>query len=154
MPQVGFEQMIPVLEREKTVHALDRAVTVIGISSSILSNSVLLVLYTSCVKWTHNGDNLCPSQHRIRDRILGASKQLCSRPVVSASLSVIKEEYLDANCYFWVLTRILVLICCLCWYPTYNGIQTGVRRHLCLKMAFSHPLDPDHEIVNSPRGTL
>jgi hypothetical protein len=30
MPQVGFEPMIPVLERAKTVHALDRAATVIG----------------------------------------------------------------------------------------------------------------------------
>jgi hypothetical protein len=30
MPQVGFEPTIPVLERAKTVHALDRAVTVIG----------------------------------------------------------------------------------------------------------------------------
>jgi hypothetical protein len=30
MPQVGFELMIPVLERAKTVYALDRAATVIG----------------------------------------------------------------------------------------------------------------------------
>jgi hypothetical protein len=30
MPQVGFEPTIPVFEREKTVHALDRPVTVIG----------------------------------------------------------------------------------------------------------------------------
>jgi hypothetical protein len=30
MPQVGFEPTIPVLERAKTVHALDCAVTVIG----------------------------------------------------------------------------------------------------------------------------
>jgi hypothetical protein len=30
MPWVGFEQTIPALERAKTVHALDRAVTVIG----------------------------------------------------------------------------------------------------------------------------
>jgi hypothetical protein len=30
MPQVGFEPMIPVFERAKTVHALDRAATVIG----------------------------------------------------------------------------------------------------------------------------
>jgi hypothetical protein len=30
MPQVGFEPTIPVFERAKTVHALDRAVTVIG----------------------------------------------------------------------------------------------------------------------------
>jgi hypothetical protein len=31
MPQVWFEPMIPVLERAKTVHALDRAATVIGL---------------------------------------------------------------------------------------------------------------------------
>jgi hypothetical protein len=30
MPQVGFELMIPVFERAKTVHALDRAASVIG----------------------------------------------------------------------------------------------------------------------------
>jgi hypothetical protein len=30
MPQVAFEPTISVLEREKTVHALDRATTVIG----------------------------------------------------------------------------------------------------------------------------
>jgi hypothetical protein len=30
MPRVGFEPTIPVLERAKKVHALDRAATVIG----------------------------------------------------------------------------------------------------------------------------
>jgi hypothetical protein len=30
MPLVGFEPTIPVLERAKIVHALDRAATVIG----------------------------------------------------------------------------------------------------------------------------
>jgi hypothetical protein len=30
MPRVGFEPTIPVFERAKTVHALDRASTVIG----------------------------------------------------------------------------------------------------------------------------
>jgi hypothetical protein len=30
MPRVGFEPTIPAFERVKTVHALDRAVTVIG----------------------------------------------------------------------------------------------------------------------------
>jgi hypothetical protein len=30
MPLVGFEPMIPVFERAKTFHALDRAATVIG----------------------------------------------------------------------------------------------------------------------------
>jgi hypothetical protein len=30
MPRVGFEPTIPVFERAKTVHVLDRAATVIG----------------------------------------------------------------------------------------------------------------------------
>jgi hypothetical protein len=30
MPEVWFEPTIPVFEREKTIHALDRAATVIG----------------------------------------------------------------------------------------------------------------------------
>jgi hypothetical protein len=30
MPQVGFEPTIPAFQRMKTVHALDRAATVIG----------------------------------------------------------------------------------------------------------------------------
>jgi hypothetical protein len=30
MPRVGFEPSIPTIEREKVVHALDRAVTKIG----------------------------------------------------------------------------------------------------------------------------
>jgi hypothetical protein len=32
MPQVGFEPMIPVFERAKTVNALGRAANVIGLS--------------------------------------------------------------------------------------------------------------------------
>jgi hypothetical protein len=31
MPRVGFEHTIPVFERAKTVHALDRAATAIGL---------------------------------------------------------------------------------------------------------------------------
>jgi hypothetical protein len=34
MSDVGFEPTIPAFERAKTVHALDRAATVIGIASS------------------------------------------------------------------------------------------------------------------------
>jgi hypothetical protein len=32
MPRVGFEITIPAFERTETVHALDRAVTVIGVT--------------------------------------------------------------------------------------------------------------------------
>jgi hypothetical protein len=31
MPQVGFEPMFPLIKRAKTVHALDRAATVISL---------------------------------------------------------------------------------------------------------------------------
>jgi hypothetical protein len=34
MPQMGFEHTIPMLERAKTVHALNGAATVIGIPDS------------------------------------------------------------------------------------------------------------------------
>jgi hypothetical protein len=37
MTQVGFESTIPVFERSKTVHALDRATTVIGGNIKILT---------------------------------------------------------------------------------------------------------------------
>jgi hypothetical protein len=39
MPQVGFEPTIPVFEWAKTVHALDRATTVIGKFSSYLTEN-------------------------------------------------------------------------------------------------------------------
>jgi hypothetical protein len=40
MFQVGFEPMIPVFERAKAVHALDRAATAIGTSSTTLGNEL------------------------------------------------------------------------------------------------------------------
>jgi hypothetical protein len=36
MPRVGFEPTIPVFKRAKTVHALDRAATVIGLTNSLV----------------------------------------------------------------------------------------------------------------------
>jgi hypothetical protein len=36
MPRVGFELTIPVFERAKTVHALDRAATVVGRYDSVI----------------------------------------------------------------------------------------------------------------------
>jgi hypothetical protein len=35
MPRVGFEPTIPAFERAKTVHALDSAVTVIGLHADV-----------------------------------------------------------------------------------------------------------------------
>jgi hypothetical protein len=37
MPRMGFEPTIPVFERPKTVHALDRAATVIGAWTIVLN---------------------------------------------------------------------------------------------------------------------
>jgi hypothetical protein len=47
MPQVGFKPIFPVFERAKTVHALDRAATVIGFfrSTIIQLSSILYYLY-------------------------------------------------------------------------------------------------------------
>jgi hypothetical protein len=60
MPQVGFEPTIPAFERVKTVHALDRAATVIGFSvytilnyvftSSLYPNIFLMLLFRHACK--------------------------------------------------------------------------------------------------------
>jgi hypothetical protein len=42
MPQVGFEPTIPAFKRAKTVHALDRAAPVIGISPSNITKKILI----------------------------------------------------------------------------------------------------------------
>jgi hypothetical protein len=50
MTQVGFESMIPVYQRAKTVHALDRAATVIGYAyiTCIIIN-IIIILLMFCV---------------------------------------------------------------------------------------------------------
>jgi hypothetical protein len=40
MPRVGFEPMSPVLERAKTVHALDRAAAMTGLRSMLIVNLI------------------------------------------------------------------------------------------------------------------
>jgi hypothetical protein len=45
MPQVGFERTIPVFERAKTVHALDRAATVIGQKYNIPENNSIFLIW-------------------------------------------------------------------------------------------------------------
>jgi hypothetical protein len=47
MPRVGFEPTIPVFEREKKVHALDRAATVVGTNIYSMSISKRMT-QTSC----------------------------------------------------------------------------------------------------------
>jgi hypothetical protein len=42
MPRVGFEPLIPVFERAKTVHALDRAATVTGVLVIISTNLITI----------------------------------------------------------------------------------------------------------------
>jgi hypothetical protein len=46
MPRVGFEPTIPVFERAKTVHALDRAVIVLGSSFFLCPNILLNILFS------------------------------------------------------------------------------------------------------------
>jgi hypothetical protein len=43
MPRVRFEPTIPVFERAKTVHALDRATTVIG-SRLMLGREIIIII--------------------------------------------------------------------------------------------------------------
>jgi hypothetical protein len=45
MPRVGVDPTIPAFERAKTVHALDRAATVIGDTYSILFMEYIIIKY-------------------------------------------------------------------------------------------------------------
>jgi hypothetical protein len=47
MPRVGFEPKIPVFERAKTVHALDRAASVIGTNKWINGSIPLWIINLS-----------------------------------------------------------------------------------------------------------
>jgi hypothetical protein len=40
MSQVGFESTIPLFERAKTVHALDRSATLIGLELIIIKKTI------------------------------------------------------------------------------------------------------------------
>jgi hypothetical protein len=46
MPRVGIEPTIPAFEQMKTVHALDRAATVIGRNYIAISNYSIALLFT------------------------------------------------------------------------------------------------------------
>jgi hypothetical protein len=48
MPQVGFEPTIPVFERAKIVHVLDRAATVIGIRLQLVLEFIFSCYCTLC----------------------------------------------------------------------------------------------------------
>jgi hypothetical protein len=50
MPRVGFESTIPVFERAKTVHALGRTATVIGIICTYWNQKVVIPLCGQCSK--------------------------------------------------------------------------------------------------------
>jgi hypothetical protein len=52
MPQVGFEPMIPVLERVKRVHALDRAAIIIEDITNIFTAD----------RYLYGTNIVCPSQ--------------------------------------------------------------------------------------------
>jgi hypothetical protein len=45
MPQVGYETKTPVFERAKTIYALDRSVTVIGISFEYIAQLYIFSLF-------------------------------------------------------------------------------------------------------------
>jgi hypothetical protein len=53
MARVGFEPMIPELERAKTVHALDRAATVIG-ATLYSSSNIVTEIWSRQIKWTYS----------------------------------------------------------------------------------------------------
>jgi hypothetical protein len=48
MPRVGFEPTIPVFNRAKTFHALDRTVTVIGAHKYKLANLMYEITRDTC----------------------------------------------------------------------------------------------------------
>jgi hypothetical protein len=49
MPRVGFEPTVPVFERGKTVHALDRAATVIGLTQNMaFIFETVLITFLNC----------------------------------------------------------------------------------------------------------
>jgi hypothetical protein len=62
MPPVGFETTIPVFERAKTVHALDRAATVIGTVCFTLVSKLSCVV----ISWRHTQPIACV---RVRTRL-------------------------------------------------------------------------------------
>jgi hypothetical protein len=53
MPRVGFEPTIPVFEWAKTVHALDRAVTVIG---NFITIDTIYCMPVNTVQFPERGD--------------------------------------------------------------------------------------------------
>jgi hypothetical protein len=63
IPRVGFEPTIPVFERAKTVHALDRAATVIGCSFSKLDKNICVKIN---VQWNELLIQLCEKFLRVR----------------------------------------------------------------------------------------
>jgi hypothetical protein len=54
MPRVGFEPTNPVLERAETVHALNRAATVIAAFSSATKVSVHINYYAEIDAYVHS----------------------------------------------------------------------------------------------------
>jgi hypothetical protein len=57
MPRVGFEPMIPVFERTKTFHALDRGATVIAISD-LINGSIVRLYKRIALRFTLCGPSI------------------------------------------------------------------------------------------------
>jgi hypothetical protein len=58
MPRVGLEPTIPAFERPKSVHAFDRATTVIGVESFLLHENNYLMSHTFLKRPAPRADNL------------------------------------------------------------------------------------------------
>jgi hypothetical protein len=88
MPKVDFEPTIPVFERAKTVHALDRAATVIGLFS---------VYFTYIKKKIRNQLTRSPCYASVSPNV--ARKRLGRRASAAKNTHVAIEELLDAVFY-------------------------------------------------------
>jgi hypothetical protein len=148
MPHVGFELTIPVFERTKTVHALDRAATVIPVFIIVMWNANderILNLYLLLCRWkkvkilhTHN----VTLKYNISERIFGVSAgieqgtsriqldvaatpilQIQSHEVVFNAIITVMQAYSKHKCilyYFTVSTRSFSKHSSMSFYKTLN----------------------------------
>jgi hypothetical protein len=89
MPSVGLEPTIPVFKRAKTIHALDRAATVIGPSQGLLIQTARHQLRGKDLYTNYPGFNLhyMSNQKQTWNEILGQVRRIYT-PVSSLYSSV------------------------------------------------------------------
>jgi hypothetical protein len=103
MPPVGFEPMIPVFQRVKTVHALDRAATVIG---SLCSRIFKLTEQTCPISEQVSSNKR--SSYAYTKRCLENWRYLLHGEVPEDQMvSKLAKNYLD----FYVIRSLLKLFC-------------------------------------------